>query len=170
MHTRAEIEEAFTAYQTEVDRIVKASDWAAFANMFTEDATYREHAYGDFSGRAEITTWITKTMGSYPGNLMNGFPIGWYVIDEPTSRVICDVRNLMPDPGDGSELEASNITILTYAGNGLWSCEEDIYNPAKFLELAKSWAHIAAEHGNLTPEGQSFLAAVSPGGQRPRSR
>ena len=65
---------------------------------------------------------------------MTSFPIAWHVVDAPTSRVICDVRNLMPDPGDGSAHEASNLTILTYAGDGLWSREEDVYNPMRFAQ------------------------------------
>ena len=31
----------------------------------------------------------------------------------------------MRDPGDGTIITATNITILTYAGDGLWSREED---------------------------------------------
>ena len=68
-------------------------------------------------------------MTEFPGNTMSSFPTAWHVVDAPTNRVICEVRNLMPDPGDGSVHEASNLTILTYGGDGLWSREEDIYNP-----------------------------------------
>ena len=38
------------------------------------------------------------------------------------------------DPGDGSVHEAANITILHYAGDGRWSYEEDVYNPAHFAD------------------------------------
>ena len=36
------------------------------------------------------------------------------------------------------------ITILHYAGDGLWSYEEDAYNPMNFLSMAKAWC-LAAE-------------------------
>jgi hypothetical protein len=91
---------------------------------------------------------------------MTSFPIACHVVDAPTRRVICEVRNLMPDPGDGSPHEASNLTILTYAGDGLWSREEDVYNPMRFAQMSVAWAEVAASHGRLTEEGQAFLARM----------
>jgi SnoaL-like domain len=154
---RSEIERAFVGYQETVAGIAESGDWAAFADMFTEDATYEEHAFGSFTGKDAIRAWVVDTMTAFPGNTMTSFPIAWHVVDEPTQRVVCEVRNLMPDPGDGSVHEASNITILTYAGEGLWSREEDVYNPMRFARMAVGWARVADEHGRLSPEGQTFL-------------
>jgi hypothetical protein len=153
----SEIEEAFTAYQETVAGIATTGEWERFADLFTQDATYVEHAFGTFSGREAIREWAVATMTAFPGNTMTSFPIAWHVLDAPTQRVICEVRNLMPDPGDGSVHEASNLTILTYAGDGLWSGEEDVYNPMKFAEMAAGWARVAAAHGRLSEQGQRFL-------------
>ena len=71
---------------------------------------------------------------------MTGFPLAWQVVDAPSSRLICEVRNLMPDPGDGTRLEEPNITIMTYAGDGLFSREEDVYNPLRFARMSVKWA------------------------------
>ena len=155
--TRDQIEQAFTDYQAAVAAIVASGEWAGFADLFTEDATYEEHAFGRFAGREAIRSWVVETMTSFPGNTMNSFPMAWHVVDEPTQRVICEVRNLMPDPGDGTVHEASNLTILTYAGNGLWSREEDVYNPMRFARMAVDWATVAQQHGRLSEEGQVFL-------------
>jgi len=155
--TEQDIERAFAAYQATVAEIAESGEWARFADMFTEDASYEEHAFGTFSGREAIRSWVLETMTAFPGNMMSSFPIVWHVVDVPTSRVICEVRNLMPDPGDGSLHEASNLTILTYGGNGLWSREEDIYNPMRFAKMSVRWARLAAEHGRLSEEGQAFL-------------
>lgn len=152
-----DLERAFTEYQERVDGFRAAGDWSGFADLFTEDATYEEHAFGSFTGREAIRDWVTKTMSAYPGRLMTSFPAAWHVIDEPTQRVICEIRNLMPDPGDGVIREASNLTILTWGGDGLWSREEDVYNPMRFAQLATDWAKAAAEHGNLPEDGQRFL-------------
>jgi uncharacterized protein (TIGR02246 family) len=157
----AEIEDAFAAYQATVADIAATGQWERFADLFTEDATYVEHAFGTFTGREEIRAWSVKTMTSFPGNTMTSFPIAWHVVDAPTSRVICEVRNLMPDPGDGSQHEASNLTILTYAGDGLWSCEEDVYNPMKFAQMSLEWARVAAAHDRLSEQGQRFLEQLS---------
>ena len=153
----AEIEQAFSDYQATVAGIAASGDWASFADLFTDDATYEEHAFGSFTGREAIRSWVVETMTAFPGNTMTSFPIAWHVVDEPSRRVICEVRNLMPDPGDGSVHEASNLTILTYAGDGLWSREEDVYNPMRFAQMAVAWAKVAQEHGRLSAEGQKFL-------------
>jgi len=153
----AEIEQAFAAYQASVAGIAASGDWARFAELFTHDATYEEHAFGSFVGREAIRSWVVETMTAFPGNTMTSFPIAWHVVDGPTARVICEVRNLMPDPGDGSVHEASNLTILTYGGDGLWSREEDVYNPMRFAQMAIGWATVAREHGSLSEEGEAFL-------------
>ena len=88
---------------------------------------------------------------------MSSFPITWHVVDAPTNRVICEVRNLMPDPGDGTHLEEPNLTIVTYAGDGLFSREEDVYNPLRFARMTVTWARIAEAHGNLTDQARAYL-------------
>ena len=70
---------------------------------------------------------------------MRSFPIEWYVIDEEKGWVLCSVVNVMDDPGDGSDHEESNWTLLHYAGDGLFSYEEDMYNPVEFGEMIKGW-------------------------------
>jgi hypothetical protein len=156
-HDRDELETAFAGRMREVERIRSGGDWASYVDGFTADATYVEHAFGEFHGREEIRAWAVRTMTAFPGRVMTGFPVAWHVVDPPSSRVICEVRNLMPDPGDGSALEESNLTIFTYAGDGLWSRQEDVYNPLKFAALAKEWARRAEAHGTLPDDAHSFL-------------
>lgn len=159
-----ELREAFADYGRRVEEFRTSGEWAGFADLFTPDADYVEHAFGTFKGRDQIRRWILDTMGAYPGNVMTGFPVGWSVVDVENSRIVCEIRNLMPDLGDGIVREAGNITILTYAGDGLWSREEDVYNPAHFLELGLQWARAAEQHGALNDEAAAFLAAY--GGPR----
>ena len=45
----------------------------------------------------------------------------------------------MPDLGDGREYSTTNWSMIDYAGNGQWSREEDIYNPAHFGTLLTEW-------------------------------
>ena len=67
------------------------------------------------------------------------------MIDEERGWVVCQVWNRMADPGDGSVHQAHNFTLLKYAGDGLWSYEEDVYNPAKFTEMLGGWQTRKAE-------------------------
>lgn len=142
----AEIGEAYAAFHARVETFVETGDWSGYADLFTEDAVYVEHAMGTFRGREEIRAWAVRTMTAYPGRVMTGFPLSWQVVDADTSRLICEVRNPMPDPGDGTVLEEPNLTIMTYAGDGLFSREEDVYNPLRFHAMAMRWATIAAAH------------------------
>ena len=45
-----------------VAEIGQSWDWSRYADMFTEDATYVEHAMGNLSGRESIRDWIVSTM------------------------------------------------------------------------------------------------------------
>ena len=130
--SRAEIEAAFVEYQRRAAEAGASGDWRAWAEQFTEDATYVEHLYGEFTGRQAIHDWISATMSEYPGRDMPEFPIEWYVIDEERGWVVCQVWNRMRDPGDGTIHQEYNFTLLKYAGDGQWSYEEDIYNPMRF--------------------------------------
>jgi SnoaL-like domain len=153
-----EITEAYAAMHARVQHYAASGTWEAFADNFTEDAVYVEHAFGTFRGRDEIRAWSVSTMTTFPGGTMTSFPLAWQVVDAPSSRLICEVRNLMPDPGDGSQLEESNLTIMTYAGDGLFSREEDVYNPLRFARMSVKWARIAEAHGNLGVDGRAYLA------------
>lgn len=155
--TEAEITEAYAAFHEKVAGFVASGDWTGYADLFTPDAVYVEHAMGTFRGREQIRAWAVRTMTSYPGRVMTGFPLGWQLVDEESARLVCEVRNPMPDPGDGSHLEEPNITIMTYAGDGLFSREEDVYNPLRFHTMAVAWARIAAAHGRADDDVLAWL-------------
>lgn len=157
MFSAEEITEAYDAFHRQVATFVESGDWSGYADLFTPDATYIEHAMGTFRGREEIRAWAVRTMTSYPGRVMTGFPLAWQVVDPAAGRLVCEVRNPMPDPGDGTVLEEPNITIMTYAGDGLFSCEEDVYNPLRFHAMALSWARIAAAHGRADADVLAWL-------------
>ena len=143
--TRHEIEQAFDNYRRLALEAGESGDWNPWVDQFTADATYVEHHYGTFGGREAIRRWITTAMSSYPGNAMPHFPIEWYVIDEDRGWVVCQVWNRMADPGDGSVHQAYNLTVLHYAGDGQWSYEEDVYNPASFATMVSAWTARKAE-------------------------
>jgi hypothetical protein len=155
--SRAELAEAFSHYESEVAKAAATGDWDLFADLFTEDSTYIEHVYGTWHGREQTRSWIHKTMTTFPGSEMVGFPPAWSSIDEERGWVICEIRNVMRDPGDGSVHEASNLTILRYAGDNLWAGEEDVYNPAHFLSMVKEWCRVAEKHGTLPVDARGWL-------------
>ena len=161
-YPRAELEAAFAHYQQVVSEIAETGEWERFADLFTEDATYIEHAYGTFHGRAEIRGWIVRTMTTFPGSAMVSFPPRWSVIDEERGWVVCEIRNIMADAGDGDLHEEPNITILRYAGDGLFAEEEDVYNPARYLPMVRRWVAAAIANGRLPDDARDWVARFAP--------
>lgn len=136
---RKEIEGAFDKFQEAALKGAKTKDWSDWAARFTEDATYYEHHYGRFWGRENILNWITNTMNQWPASEMTAFPVSWYSIDEDKGWVICEVMNRMRDLGDGKIYQEPNLTILHYAGKGLFKYEEDAYNPHNMGVTIGAW-------------------------------
>jgi hypothetical protein len=154
--TRHELEGAFQAYQDTTRRICQGeADWNAFAELFTENAVYVEHLFGEMHGREAIRSWIVETMARWPGSEMTGFPIEWYILDEDRGWISCQIWNEMGDPGDGSLHREYNFTLLKYAGDGKWSYEEDIYNPQRFVDMIQRWSEVK---GRMSGEPQPDVA------------
>jgi hypothetical protein len=161
--SKQELEDAFDHYQQVSAEAGASGDWNKWADQFTEDATYIEHVFGTFEGREAIRQWISSTMGSFPGARMPEFPIGWHVVDEDRGWVVCQVWNRMEDPGDGSVHQAYNLSVLHYAGDGLWSYEEDVYNPAHFFSMLEGWRRRAEELGRLPDDARQWFAGAGVG-------
>lgn len=127
--SRSELEQALENYSAKVDRIAESGDWSAFADLFTEDVHYVEHAYGVFKGREEVRAWIVDVMAPFPHMR---FPHAWAAFDEENDAIVVGIRNVLDHPTEpGVEFEFLNVTRLVYAGDGLFSEEEDVYNPAR---------------------------------------
>jgi hypothetical protein len=153
----AELDEAIRMRWEKVEAMRVSGDWAAYVDDFTDDVEYVEHAFGTMHGKDEVRAWVVKTMSAFPGRVMTGFPIAWKVIDPATGRIVCEIRNPMPDPGDGTVFDEPNITILDYAGDGKWSRQEDVYNPLRFHAMTKQWAAIAAAHDRLPEDAARYV-------------
>ncbi|MDP4961363.1 MAG: nuclear transport factor 2 family protein, partial [Mycobacterium sp.] len=116
LFSRAELANAFATFEAEVDDAARTSNWDAWVAHYTPDVDYIEHAMGTMKGREQVRDWIYRTMTSFPGSHMMAFPALWHVIDDDTGRVIIELDNPMRDPGDGTIISATNISIITYAG------------------------------------------------------
>ncbi len=137
--TREHLEEAFDHYQKVALKASTSGEWDQWADLFTEDATYIEHNYGNFAGREAIRRWINEVMHEPVIDQMKYFPIEWYVIDDERGWVVCAIWNRMADPGDGSMHQVQNWTLLKYAGDFTWKYEEDIYNLDEFNTMISGW-------------------------------
>lgn len=158
--TQDELAAAFAEFEQTVDRAAQTRNWDPWVDQYTDDITYIEHAAGTMHGREEVRPWIWKTMETFPGSYMTSFPSLWRVYDEATARVICELDNPMRDPGDGTIISATNISILTYAGDGKWCRQEDIYNPLRFVSATVKWCRKAQELGTLPDVAAEWMATI----------
>jgi hypothetical protein len=128
---RSEVEAAYRHFVAVGD----SCDWNAWADLHSDDGVWIEHHLGTFRGREAIRTAITKVMKPVP---MMTFPVAWHVIEG--SRVVYYPWQVMPDPKGGSEIYRFGcVTILEYAGGGLFSLQEDLYNPQEGEAVIKRW-------------------------------
>ena len=98
--------------------------WDALADMFTQDATFIDPAWGRFKGRKSIRQFMRDSMRGLEDWK---FPTEWTAIDG--NRVIIKFRNQLPGQRpDGTYYEVPGVSILEYAGGGKFSFEEDIIN------------------------------------------
>jgi uncharacterized protein (TIGR02246 family) len=144
-----ELRDAYENFKTVSDRCAASADYNAFANLFTEDCLYVEHTFGVMNGREAVRDWIVPLMTGFPNNQMVRYSHDWVLFDEENGRVVFSARTHMADPGDGKSYTATNWTMIDYAGNGLFSREEDIYNPGIFIKLIEDW--LAVKNGASSP-------------------
>ncbi|WP_280470781.1 nuclear transport factor 2 family protein [Nocardia farcinica] len=149
--SREELENAYQKWHSTVARAASGEgSWREFVELFTPDAEYHEQMVGVLKGRDAIWAWVEPTLATFPGAAMTSFPAYWHLIDDVNGVIVVKLNNLMRDPGDGSRMGADNISILTYAGNGMFAKEEDIYDPAEFVKLVPEWIQRAMELGTLS--------------------
>lgn len=117
------IEEVEAAFRTYWQAGAVGEDWDAWADRFTEDALYVEHVLGNMEGREAIRAWIKPIMAQY-GELYTAYE--WHMA-EPSGRCVVYMQNRRDHPSGKGTIDFPGITILQYAGGGLWSLEEDYW-------------------------------------------
>ncbi len=138
-YSREELVAAFDKYNQARIKAQETGDWSDWSGCFTEDALYVEHAYGEFRGRQAIHEWITDVMAPFPDMT---FPQDWVAWDDEQGSIVFQCQNRLPHPTepDGEPFQFPTWTRLVYAGDGLFSCEEDCYNPVKDANpVIKAW-------------------------------
>ena len=146
--SKEEIETAFKTYQVQGRAAARSGDWARWGEMFTEDVTYVEQEVGQWGGRAAAVREMAALMHQNEGTpwvWVNQYPVKAYIVDEDRGWVWSQIWNRMEDPGNGQVLQENCLTMLRYDGDGLFSYEEDLYNPHAYVQMVKDWVKINKE-------------------------
>ncbi len=138
-HSRSELEEAWRHFVAVGD----SGDWNAWADLHSEDGLWVEHHLGTFRGRERIRAAILDVMKPVP---MMRFPVAWHVVEG--DRVVFYPWQVFPDPTGGDQVfRFGCVTVLSYAGDGLWSYQEDLYNPREAEHVMKRWVAAGGKLG-----------------------
>ena len=154
---RAEVEEAFRRYL--VCGIVE-EDWEAWSRCFTSDVAYHEHQLGTMHGRDTVLEWIVPLMDQFP-EIYNA--VLWHAIDG--DKVVFDATNRRDNPQlGGPPIDFEGVTILTYAGDGMFSREDDWWDMKGAMRAAEEYGRLAAEHDPQHAQKRTRLARDLPFG------
>jgi limonene-1,2-epoxide hydrolase len=111
--------EAYLEHRARLDR--GEADWAEVADFFTENAVFVDAAWGRVEGRRAIAELLTTAMQG-----LDGFTYPTDVVAIEGDDVLIAWRQVVEHLG----LEHTGVSIVHYAGEGLFDREEDLMNVA----------------------------------------
>jgi len=155
----------FVAVRDEID--LGNKPWSALADFFTEDAAYIDPAWGRIEGREAIRKFFVESMAGLTGH-------GWTTPENWTlargHRLVSQWDQILGEREDGTPFMVPGLSILYYAGDGLFCYSHDMLNmthigqtlrdmewkpPAGFnmpprqpnrdVSLPAAWAHLAKD-------------------------
>jgi hypothetical protein len=117
-----EVEEAFRNYW-QLGAV--GESWDTWCDQcFTADVTYIERVLGPKDGREAVRAWIKPTMEEY-GEIYTVYE--WHMIEG--DRVVVYMQNRRDNPEPGAlPIDFPGMTVLEYAGSGMFSREEDFWS------------------------------------------
>lgn len=107
------------------------AQWCEIADLFTEDAEFYDSSWGRHQGRENLRQFLIDSMAGIENWT---FPVQWQMIEG--NRLLARWVNRLPGQRkDGTHFDVPAFTTLIYAGNGLFSWEEDLYDTAHLHEV-----------------------------------
>jgi ketosteroid isomerase-like protein len=154
----------FVAIRDQIDK--GDQTWDSLADFFTEDAAYIDPAWGRIEGRENIRQFFVDSMKGLTGHGWST-PENWMMVEGP--RVVSQWDQVLGEREDGSPHFVAGLSILYYAGEGLFCYSHDLLNmshigqvmremewrptgefnmpprnPNRDIRLPKAWAHLEA--------------------------
>ena len=143
---RDEVEQAF-AHWWKVGCVDE--DWATWVDLFAPEVVYHDHFWGELHGRDEVALWIAAVMKGVPEVYT---VLDWYTIDGDTVVFHCQNRRDNPD-GEGPDFwDFAGLSVIRYAGDGLWASEEDFWDLPGARRTSAAYAEACRRAGADDPE------------------
>lgn len=138
--------ERFVGMRDKVD--VGDVGWDAMADFFTEDAVYLDPAWGRQEGRENIRQFFVSSMSGLTGHGW-ATPERWTMTDG--HRLVSHWDQVLGEKPDGEKWIVPGISILYYAGDGLFCYSHDYLNMTYIGETMKAMAWRPPEGFNMPP-------------------
>lgn len=119
----------YVATRDEIDAGRKP--WRRLADFFTQDAAYIDPAWGRIEGRDNIGAFFERSMAGLTG-------YGWSTPENWTMceghRLVSQWDQIMGYKEDGTPQFVAGLSILYYAGDGLFCYSHDMLNMLHILQ------------------------------------
>jgi hypothetical protein len=142
---RAEVEEALALWW-HVGNV--SEDWSAWTKLFVPDVFYVDHFWGPLHGREEVDLWIHAVMKGVPEIYT---PLDWYTIDDDLVVFHCQNRRDNPDTEGPPYWDFPGLSVIRYAGDGLWASEEDFWDRSGARRTSVEYAAACERAGAMDP-------------------
>ena len=114
--------------------------------LFVPDVHYLDHFWGPLRGHDEVDPWIHAVMKGVP-EIYGVYD--WHTVD-PSGRVVFYMQNRRDHPSAEGYVDFPGISILHYAGNGLFRQQEDYWAQAigtkAYTDYEKALKQFDPEH------------------------
>jgi ketosteroid isomerase-like protein len=123
----------FVALRDQID--LGKETWSRLADFFTEDAAYIDPAWGRVEGREAIRRFFEESMAGLTGHGWST-PQNWVMAEG--HRVVSQWDQVLGRRPDGSAWLVPGLSILYYAGDGLFCYSHDMLNMTHVGETLKA--------------------------------
>jgi ketosteroid isomerase-like protein len=153
MKTKQQIEhEALETYRRFVATRDKVDSgecgWDVMADFFTEDAVYIDPAWGRQEGRETIRQFFLDSMAGLTGHGWST-PERWTMVDG--HRLVSHWDQVLGQKPDGGQWIVPGLSILYYAGDGMFCYSHDYLNMKFVGETMKAMAWQPPPQFNMPP-------------------
>ena len=145
----------FVAMRDDID--AGKHGWDKLADFFTEDAVYIDPAWGRQESREGIRAFFVESMAGLTGYGWSS-PERWIMVDG--HRLVSQWDQVMGTKDDGSQWSVPGLSILYYAGDGLFCYSHDYLNMKEIGETFKAMQWRPPTEFNMPPKKPVWSTAM----------
>ena len=145
----------FVAQRNEVDAGHRG--WDSMADFFTEDAAYIDPAWGRQEGRETIRQFFLNSMAGLTGYGWST-PERWTMVDG--HRLVSQWDQVLGQKPDNTDWIVPGVSILYYAGDGLFCYSHDYLNMTAIGETLKAMAWQPPAGFNMPPRKPDWSTSL----------